>query len=409
MFASDALPLFRILRVGSGYDRLYRDQGPPTSLANRHPRCAPGVAVAPTKNHATSCSPTMASSTGVEKDILSNHPQLRSLVLRNVTLTGRTIGCGSYGSVEEVAISGALCAAKKIHEFLTKRDPKWLAREVADKNVEKFLLECTMLSGLRHPHIVQFFGLWFDDSGLYLVMEKMMMSLHDMLTPGDQKSCSSPNIPSGLKYTILQDIARGIAFLHTQNPPVIHRDLSARNVLLNSAITAKIADLGMARVMPSRDHAAMTKVPGALVYMPPEALEGTCQYNTSIDIFSLGVLIIFVFAEEFPQNLKAPTYNDKQKGLVARTELQRREEYTKTIYNTFPEGHNVIKLMESCLDNAPQARPSIDNALKLLDQALEDVCDSHHLMSKLELIHLLEKSLVEIQLQKKVYTVVLMN
>ena len=50
-------------------------------------------------------------------------PRLQSLILHRVTRTNKTIGCGSYGSVEEVAIPGALCAAKKIHDFLTKKTP----------------------------------------------------------------------------------------------------------------------------------------------------------------------------------------------------------------------------------------------------------------------------------------------
>ena len=101
-------------------------------------------------------------------------PRLQSLILHRVTRTNKTIGCGSYGSVEEVAIPGALCAAKKIHDFLTKQDPRWLAKEVAESNVQKFVSECELMSRLQHPHIVQFLGLWWEnDSSLHLVMEKI--------------------------------------------------------------------------------------------------------------------------------------------------------------------------------------------------------------------------------------------
>ncbi|CAI8027385.1 Probable serine/threonine-protein kinase DDB_G0281745 [Geodia barretti] len=337
----------------------------------------------------------MASSLQSRSGQLQNHSDLRSLVLRDVTLTGRTIGCGSYGSVEEVEIPGALCAAKKIHEFMTKADPNWLAKEVADSNVQKFLSECALLSRLRHPHVVQFLGLWFDKDNnfnVYLIMEKMMISLHDMLVPGDTRSTSTAHsrLPLGLKCSILQDTARGLAYLHTQNPPVIHRDLSARNVLLNSATTAKIADLGMAKIVSAKDSATMTKAPGALIYMPPEALEDSSRYSTSIDIFSLGVLVIFVLAEEFPVNLKAPTYTDEVRGLVARTELQRRENYTVKIYSTLPKSHALIRLMESCLENVSSKRPSIAKVLNVFRQPLAGIPDSS--CSKLELLQLLKKS-----------------
>ena len=317
---------------------------------------------------------------------------LQPLLLHGVTRTGKAIGRGSYGDVVEVAIPGALCAAKKIHDWLTKQDPDWLAKEVADSNVQKFLSECTMMSRLRHPHIVQFLGLWFDaDSSLYLVMEKMMTSLHNILEPDDHKSTTTAplNIPLGVKVSILQDIARGLAFLHKQSPPVIHRDLSARNVLLNSAMTAKIADLGMARIMPPKIKATMTKAPGAYIYMPPEALEDTSKYNASIDIFSLGVLIIFVLAETFPDNPKAPNYTDEVKGLLARTELQRRENYTEKLYREFTKTHPLIQLMESCLENMPKRRPTIDGVQQILGQAAALVQGEAQL-HKLQLLQMLD-------------------
>ena len=334
-----------------------------------------------------------------------NHSGLRSLFLHNVTPTGTVIGCGSYGSIEEVKIPGALCAAKKIHECLTKSDPNWLGKEVADSNIQKFLSECAMLSRLRHPHIVQFLGLWSDKTSLYLVMEKMMINLHDLLVPEDTlpSSTTQLRIPLGLKCSIVLDTARGLAYLHAQNPPVIHRDLSARNVLLDSALTAKIADLGMAKIVSAKDSATMTKAPGALVYMPPEALEDVSRYSTVIDIFSLGVIIIFVLAEEFPANLKAPTYNDEVRGLVARTELQRRENYTLKICRTLPKSHPLIGLMESCLQNIASKRPSIATILKILQQLLANSQDNtNSRFSKLELLQLLKKASDDNEGERKV-------
>ena len=330
---------------------------------------------------------------------LRDHPDLQTLVLRNVTLTGKTIGCGSYGSVEEVTISGAPCAAKKVHDFLSKEDPNWLEKERADENIQKFVAECKMMGRLRHPNIVQFLGIWFPPKestlpALYLVMEKMLTSLHDLLEPDTPKPSNAlkPYIPLSLKCSILRDIAQGIAYLHNQSPPVVHRDLSARNVLLNSAMVAKIADMGMARILPERKNTTMTKAPGASVYMPPEALEDKSKYDTSIDVFSLGVVAIFVLAEEFPNDLKLASYMDEAKGLVARTELERREKYTEKIYSAFPKTHALIHLMESCLEYSPKARPTINEALELLDQAVAGIQYCTHLqVNKLQLLQVVEQ------------------
>ena len=73
---------------------------------------------------------------------------------------------------------------------------------------------------------------------------------------------------------------------------------------------AKIADLGMARIVPSLPASTMTKAPGAFVYMPPEALEDNPKYDVTIDIFSLGVLAIFTLSQMFPDPLPATCMNE---------------------------------------------------------------------------------------------------
>ena len=90
---------------------------------------------------------------------LRDDPGLRPFVLSNVRLTGIRIGSGAYGSVEEVAIPAAICAAKKIHDFFQD------TAQVSDVDIStattQFIRECQLMSTLRHPHIVQFLGVCF--------------------------------------------------------------------------------------------------------------------------------------------------------------------------------------------------------------------------------------------------------
>ena len=132
------------------------------------------------------------------------------------------------------------------------------------------------MSTLHHPHIVLFLGICeLSDSQLpALVMKQLLTSLHDLLE-------TWPNIPLGIKHSILCDITAGLSYLHGHTPPLVHRDLSARNIVMNSAMTAKIADLDVARIVPNIRVATMTKAPGASNYMPPEALENEARYNTN--------------------------------------------------------------------------------------------------------------------------------
>ena len=168
-----------------------------------------------------------------------------SCVLRDVQLTGRAIGAGAYGRVEEVVVAGTVCAAKTIHIALQQSSGADLMEAEA-----QFAEEVQLVSTLRHPRVVQFIGVCFLP-GLRLpalVMERLACSLHDLLEPIPALPVK-PYIPLYLKCSVIRDVACGLAYLNRRTPPVIHRDLTARNILLDSAMVAKIADLRVARIV----------------------------------------------------------------------------------------------------------------------------------------------------------------
>ena len=151
------------------------------------------------------------------------------------------------------------------------------------------------MADLRHKHIVQFLGLCFlEGSALpVLVMEQLDSSLDDLLE-------GAPGLPLALKRSLLADVARGLLYLHTRDPPVVHRDLSARNVLLTSSLVAKISDLGNARIVnlqPGQLARTLSRLPGTMVYMPPEAFEEVSRYGPRLDIFSFGHLALFTLTQ----------------------------------------------------------------------------------------------------------------
>ena len=332
---------------------------------------------------------------------LPSYPELTPFLIPNdhVELTGTKIGAGAYGSVEEVKIRGTICAVKKMHDFF--KDNSQLNEKDIKKASIRFVEECQLMSTLLHPNIVQFLGVTiFADSQLpALVMERLLTSLHDLLAPDTPPPPGTPKpfFPPGLKCSILHNVACGLAYLHGLSPPVIHRDLSARNVLLNSAMVAKVADLGVARILSRVGGAAtMTKAPGAAVYMPPEALENKpgeekketqdkkSKYDASIDIFSFGVVAIFTLSHTFPCDLLGPNYR-KGDDLVARTELQRRESYMQIIYEELPEHHALVRMIKLCLA-FPEDRPSTGEVLRLLEEARAETRDAMITKNRLELM-----------------------
>ena len=147
------------------------------------------------------------------------------------------------------------------------------------------------MSDLRHPNITQFLGVCFlpDCQLPVLLMERLDSSLDDLLE-------AVPNIPLVLKRSMLEDVARGLLYLHKHNPQVIHRDLTAKNVLLTASMVAKITDFGNSRIInlqPRQLGCTLSQLPGTLVYMPPEALSASSRYGPSLDIFSFGHLALY--------------------------------------------------------------------------------------------------------------------
>ena len=339
---------------------------------------------------------------------LRGYPELRPFVLSDVQFTGTRIGGGSYGRVDEVAITVS-AAAKTIYNALQESDGSGRDNEVP-KAVTEFVRECQLMSTLRHPHIVQFLGVCFVQGSRLpaLVMERLLTSLHDLLAPETQPPPGAPRPLSfftmNLKCFVLHNVASGLAYLHERTPPVIHRDLSARNVLLNSGLVAKIADLGVARIVPRmRAAATMTKGPGAIVYMPPEAFAPSAsnremsKYDASIDVFSFGIITIFTIGETFPCDPLEPNYTDEKSGLlIARSELQRRSGYMANVNaqlracGQLRGDHPLIRLIQQCLQNLASKRPHIRDVLHLLDETRACIRDEESERNKRELVRALQ-------------------
>ena len=210
------------------------------------------------------------------------------------------------------------------------------------------------MSKMRHPRIVQFLGLCFFDDSLYpmLVMEKVSFSLETVLE-------THKDIPFPLILNILQDIAEGLIYLHSQRPPITHRDLTARNVLIDQrSFRAKISDLGNSRFCLA-DHTrftiTLTQAPRTISYMPPEAFVYKPSYDTKLDMFSFGHLALFAVLQEFPKDLEAAAYYEDG-NIKLRNEVERRQKYIAKLNAKLTKDHVVTKMIYRCLHNFPKKR-----------------------------------------------------
>jgi len=281
-------------------------------------------------------------------------------LLKRVTLEGVEplnieLGSGAYGRVFKVEHCGLVCAAKQIHQTLIDSEEKQAIKD-------DFVRECLNGSDIRHPNIVQFMGVYYSEKHPdipTMVMELMNTSL-TMFVHNNLLSISLAS-----KISILKDVSLGLNYLHLRNPPVIHRDLSSNNVMLNEFNVAKIGDLGVARVVRAESRNTkrkLTTAPGTVDFMPPETLEEEPIYDSPVDVFSFGVVSLHLLSEEWPVPVGSKKRDPKTKKLYALTEIERRQRYfDKIMKNVTMENvtMELIQMIKRCLDDDPDARPAI--------------------------------------------------
>ncbi len=305
--------------------------------------------------------------------------------------TGRTVGNGSYATVKELDFRGLKCVGKKIHSELYDN-------ALPDERTEmlaKFSSECDLLSRLHHPCIVQFLGLYFEPGSRLpvLVMEYLHTTLSACL---DRYGV----LPEEISYGILRDVALGLCYLHENAPPIIHRDLSANNVLLATNMSAKISDLGVAKII-NLSPAQMglitqTQAPGTPVYMPPEAMVARPRYTIKVDIFSYGVLMVHVLSGQWPIPEEPFQVDPNNPGeVVPVTEAERR----KAFLDQIGRGHPLMDMIERCLSKADQ-RPVISQILPRVVELVE-LSTSQSLEDRVELLQTLRDSRSEIEVTRE--------
>ena len=217
---------------------------------------------------------------------------------------GDKIGDGLYGEVFKAVWRGKQVAAKRICAVFFDGDECSRAAFL-----ERFKSEWELLSNLKHPNIVQFYTVILHPlpETPIIVTELLVCDLAKHI----RDSRSKPKVSFSEVVKIMLDVAEALHHLHSQKPPIVHRDLSSKNVLLTKSLHAKIAGFGLAKVFP---HGAMcaTPMPGTPVYAAPETYPkkmGRTRkgyiaiYSEKIDIHSFGALMLETIIGHLPNRI----------------------------------------------------------------------------------------------------------
>lgn len=257
------------------------------------------------------------------ESMVSGHAPAADWVILNEDLTickkedgsDHLLGRGAFGRVY-----------KAMHNLVEPVALKLLGSDDEEVNPEvqaRAIRELELLRDCRNPHIVQFLGASIMHRQIAIVTE--LMPLGDLHT-----ALSSRRVqwgPRGLRIAL--DVARGLAFLHRRR--IAHLDLKSPNILLGRDYTAKIADVGIARVL-TESHMSTVTSTGTFAWAAPELLLGS-QVSVQADIYSFGVVLWEIVTGEQPKRGQlrairvpdeAPELLDRLQGACMALEPQQR-------------------------------------------------------------------------------------
>ena len=274
---------------------------------------------------------------------------LRGFIIDNIKL-GKQIGRGANGRILEAKWEGATIAVKEIHSIFIDdvSEPEFQAFKTT------FLRECEQSSRLRHPNVVRFFGIYWPPAARTpsLVMERLHCSLTGLLE-------QNPILQIETKVSILHDVALGLRYLHTRTPVIIHRDLSSNNILISKGMEGKIGDLGTVRLVDPTKQSQMTKAPGTVDFMPPEALAAgeNIKYKKELDVFSFGCVMLHTLSHRWPTPSEPVVTDPITFEMKAKSEVERRSNYFSEVDEK--QSDVLVPMIKSCLHNIPKNRALI--------------------------------------------------
>ena len=249
------------------------------------------------------------------------------------------IGGGSYAQVFEVKHNlESPCAAKEL-QFPRPSTNNSESNAVMKSN---FFRLCDLWSRLRHHNVVQFLGICYpseDETGLpSMILEKMQGSVTSLLKEHD-------DIPLLVKLSILYDTSLGLLYLHTHNPPIVHRDVTSNNIMLIPYLEAKITDPFIKTMMTEGNKKISFSLP---ISSSDDAYRRNVnlQSELQVDVFPFGKLILHIVTHQEPIPLKL---NDSYVSKV--------EQYQKCIdMITGDHTAELSDLITGCLEpkNKPQ-------------------------------------------------------
>ncbi|KAG5548004.1 hypothetical protein RHGRI_013634 [Rhododendron griersonianum] len=252
------------------------------------------------------------------------------------------IGKGGYGAVYKAELpSTDIVAVKKLHSLSEKDDHRG------------FLNEVRALTEIRHRNIVKLLGFCSHTKNSFLVYEYLERGSLASIFSRDEEA---KELDWPKRVNIVKGVAHALSYMHHDcTPPIVHRDISSNNVLIDEEYEARVSDFGTAKLL-QLDSSNWSALAGTYGYVAPE-LAYTIKVTEKCDVYSFGVLALEVIKGKHPGDFVSSLSTQAVEIIQLRDVLDQR------LSPPSPQVEVVVmwivKLAIACLHSNPQSRPTM--------------------------------------------------
>ncbi|KAK7294658.1 hypothetical protein RJT34_17548 [Clitoria ternatea] len=264
------------------------------------------------------------------------------------------IGVGGQGCVYKAELpSGQIVAVKKLHSVPS--------REAS--NLKAFTSEVKALTEIRHRNIVKLCGFCLHSRFSFLVYEFLEKGSLKKILEDDEEAIE---FNWNTRVNVITGVANALCYMHHNcSPPIVHRDISSKNILLDLEYVAHVSDFGTAKLL-NPDSTNWTSFVGTFGYAAPE-LAYTMEVNEKCDVYSFGILVLEILFGKHPRDF-----------VISSTALTSCEVMASTIDDKLDQRlplpikpliqkvESIVKITSTCLIERACFRPTMEQVAKEL-------------------------------------------
>lgn len=273
-----------------------------------------------------------------------------NIQFKDIIYGTETMDTGGFGVVYRGKYKGETVAIKQ------------LRAQLCEATLKLFENEAKIMAQLRHDNVLMLYGVCLEKGNLSMILPYAPKgSLYGVL-----RGTEPLDWPTRIKISL--HIARGLNYLHRNNPMIIHRDLKSMNVLLFDNYTAKISDFGLSEIKKEVSSSSNVKksAVGSIPWMAPEIFGLDPKYSTKSDIYAYAILLLEIATRKLPYH----KVQDPTQIQLAVAQGQRDKDALIAVKDV-PSFYTV--LIQQAWDQIPDNRPEALALVEILEQGLSTV------------------------------------